>query len=547
MTVKEKDYEGMLSEEQKVAFDRLMNGNNIFLSGEAGTGKSFVTQAFIQRCQKEKKNVMVTAPTGVAAINVGGSTIHRTFRVPVRPLVEDRKFAKVPNEVKEADIIIIDEISMCRIDLFEYTTQIILAAQRMKKKKIQLVVIGDFFQLPPVSGKNDADLLKEKYPQSSRYYAFESEYWERFHFEPCILTHVMRQSDSKFISELNKARVGDATCIPFFNSRLNVEKLEDGITLCGRNDTVRSINEQELSRIDGESHEYRAEYKDTFKPTDCLAEEKLVLKAGARVMCLINDPDNTYQNGSMGTVIKLTDTSIAVMLDNGVKKVFIPHVWENRKYTVEIIKDEDGSEKKVLRSEKVGTCTQFPLKLAYAVTMHKSQGQTFDRVNLVPRAFDAGQLYVALSRVRSLEGLKLVERIYPSYLRCDESVIRFYSELEQVKSDEPEPVEEPEQVEAPEPLPSFSWDALSDISVDINPENIFSLCTPSPKGESKQVQENKMCQKLSHVVECIQGEDDKPESSIAEYVTVYDREDTFLNRIYEREDASSQGEQLALF
>ena len=264
-------------------------------------------------------------------------------------------------------------------------------------------------------------------------------------------------------------------------------------------------------------------------------------------MCLINDPDNTYQNGSMGTVIKLTDTSIAVMLDNGVKKVFIPHVWENRKYTVEIIKDEDGSEKKVLRSEKVGTCTQFPLKLAYAVTMHKSQGQTFDRVNLVPRAFDAGQLYVALSRVRSLEGLKLVERIYPSYLRCDESVIRFYSELEQVKSDEPEPVEEPEQVEAPEPLPSFSWDALSDISVDINPENIFSLCTPSPKGESKQVQENKMCQKLSHVVECIQGEDDKPESSIAEYVTVYDREDTFLNRIYEREDASSQGEQLALF
>ena len=134
MTVKEKDYEGMLSEEQKVAFDRLMNGNNIFLSGEAGTGKSFVTQAFIQRCQKEKKNVMVTAPTGVAAINVGGSTIHRTFRVPVRPLVEDRKFAKVPNEVKEADIIIIDEISMCRIDLFEYAAQIILAAQRMKRK-----------------------------------------------------------------------------------------------------------------------------------------------------------------------------------------------------------------------------------------------------------------------------------------------------------------------------------------------------------------------------------------------------------------------------
>lgn len=433
------DYIANLSHEQRQAFERMIQGNNFFLSGKAGTGKSFVTQAFIQWCKKNRKNVMITAPTGIAAININGATIHRAFQAPVKPLIDDTKKVRVPGEVRAADIIIIDEISMCRIDLFEYVAKVILKSEEMTGKRIQLIVIGDFFQLPPVSGKTDTPILKEKYPDSKKFYAFESTYWKDLGFDSYILKEVVRQDDPEFIKQLNRARVGNTACIEYFNRRYSTKKIEGGITLCGTNETVRKINAAELEKISGKSKHYDAVYTGSFKPSDCLAEERLELKVGARVMSLINDREkDSYQNGSLGTVTELSNASVSVCFDNGENVNFVNNVWETTDYEVETVLDEYGNEAKKLNSKVIGTCSQIPLKLAYAITMHKSQGQTFDKVNLIPKSFDVGQLYVALSRVRSIDGLVLIQRMITSYLKSDESVFKFYSSLVKEKKEEKE-------------------------------------------------------------------------------------------------------------
>lgn len=418
-----------LTSEQKYAFDQMMSGKNIFLTGEAGTGKSYVTQAFINECKKEKKNVLITAPTGVAAINVGGTTLHRSFKADVAPILNSKKIS-VSEEVEVADIILIDEISMCRIDLFDYVAKVIFAAEEKKRKRKQLIVIGDFFQLPPVASKNDGEVLRQIYPESNKFFAFESKYWKEFNFEYISLSNVIRQDDPLFINELNKARVGNTECVNFFNQKLSYNNpIDGGIYLCATNKIVSSINEQELSKIVGKSKTYTAVYEGSFKPTDCLAEETLKLKKGARVMSLINNTISGYQNGSLGTVKSLSSDSITVEFDNGIVADIVLYEWEAMKYEVKNDFDEFNNPIKKLKRKVIGRCIQFPLKLAYAITIHKSQGQTFDKVNLYPRSFDVGQLYVALSRVKSLDGFCLSQRMVSDYLMCDENVINFYKSV----------------------------------------------------------------------------------------------------------------------
>lgn len=432
-----------LTKTQKKAFDEMVAGHNVFLTGEAGTGKSFVTTAFIEYCRKNNKKVLITAPTGIAAINVGGSTLHRAFRIPIKPFINDNSIILVPDTVKEADTIIIDEISMCRIDIFEYVATVIRKAEKIKHKPKQLIVIGDFFQLPPVVPKQESEILKTIYPNTNKFYAFESKYWKEFNFENVLLKEIVRQKDPLFIEQLNKARVGDTTCIPFFNNQMANEKFYDGISLVSRNNVASKINEEKLKSLPGKMTVYQAKYIGTFKPTDCLAEEELMLKKGARVMSLINDPMDRYLNGSFGTVEKMTRKAVTVKFDNNITCEISYNVWENVNYTVENTTDDAGNAIKRLNTEVIGTCTQMPLKLAYAITIHKSQGQTFDKVNLYPYAFDVGQLYVALSRVKSLSGLAMCNKMSSKYLMCDEHVKQFYEEI----APDEQPAKPPEQTE----------------------------------------------------------------------------------------------------
>lgn len=414
------------TDEQQEAYNLMMSGQNVFLTGEAGTGKSYVIQAFIKENEKQKKKMIVCAPTGIAAIQIGGVTIHRVFQVSPEPQINTSKI-QVPKTVKEAEIIIIDEISMCRVDLFDYVIRVIKKAESMSQPK-QLIVVGDFFQLPPVTTNHDYDILTKIYPNYHKGFAFESKYWHDCHFQTIVLKEVIRQLDHTFIKNLNKIRIGDATAIDYFNEYASKDKIPNGIVLSARNALVNKINKQELDKIDSESTIYYSQVIGDVKASDKTTVDELELKVNARVMIIVNDiEDFLYQNGSMGTIMKLNDNSVQVKLDQTSKIVNInTYEWDIENY--EIIEDViDGISNKHLKKVVVGKFIQLPLKLAYAITIHKSQGQTYDAVNLIPYCFDCGQLYVALSRVKTIEGLALNQPIKDNYLMCDEKVKEFYN------------------------------------------------------------------------------------------------------------------------
>jgi ATP-dependent exoDNAse (exonuclease V), alpha subunit - helicase superfamily I member len=414
-----------LTIDQKKAYECMLKGNNVFISGEAGTGKAYVVSRFINEMSQKHKNILVCAPTGVAALNVGGVTIHRCFHISSEPQIKTY-VTSVSDEVKEADIIIVDEISMCRVDLFDCMIRHIAKAERETFKRKQIIVVGDFFQLPPVTTKEDLKILKEFYKDYDKGFAFESEYWDDLNFDKIVLKEILRQSDNEFIFQLNNARIGNTSCIPYFNIHAKREKIEDGIILCARNITAQQINEEELDKINSESKFYESIIEGEVKSSDKPTFDILELKVGARVIILVNDIENNdYQNGTIGTIAALKANGVSVTLDNGKIIKIGMHEWEIESYTiVEESRDEVKFNK--LEKTKIGSFKQLPLKLAYAITIHKSQGQTYDRVNLIPYSFSCGQLYVALSRVKSIEGLCLIENMKKEYLKCDEKVKLFY-------------------------------------------------------------------------------------------------------------------------
>lgn len=428
--VKEKpiSYINKLNTEQKNALDKMLNGENIFLTGEAGTGKSFLTSAFIEALNKQERSFIITAPTGVAAINIGGTTLHKMFGLKTE-LYCNKEPKSVSEVVKSADVIIIDEISMCRIDIFEYVIKEIKLSEKLTKTKKQVVLIGDFFQLPPVVRSEEGKILKEVYPNSRKFFAFESSAWKEMNFQTIWLKDIIRQHDKDFIKELNKVRYGDLSGLNYFNKKYSSIKLPGGIILVGTNNVAKKINDEELLKIKTNEKTFVAEYVGDFKDSDCLADKELKLKVGARVMILVNDVKQRYQNGSFGTIVDFrNDGTIGVRLDDGNIVHIGRNSWTKNQYVLETL--ENGSTK--INSEVIGECKQFPLKLAYAITMHKSQGQTFDKVNLYPRSFDVGQLYVALSRVRESNNLVLLAKIYSSDLQCDQAVIDFYNSLKPI-------------------------------------------------------------------------------------------------------------------
>lgn len=418
----------MLRSKQTLALNLMEQGKNVFLTGDGGTGKTYIINEFKKYCDSTGIDYIVCAPTGIAALQVNGVTIHRVFRIPPRPLVEPVN--SLPMTLKDIDVLIIEEISMVRIDWFDYIAKSIAILNNMRRRKgqddLQVIVVGDFFQLPPVITDKDREILEQfKYGETlGRGYAFQSEYWDSFGFIPVMLDEIVRQTDVEFIENLNKVRRGDMTGLRYFNKNSKKAEIEKAILLCGTNKAVNEKNDIEYKKIHTPEKIYTAKITGEVKESDKMVPDELKLKIGCRVMTVVNDSDEKYSNGTLGTVSFIRDGSVDIITDDGIKATIEPYTWSMQNY-----KAEQTNQKVKVSMETIGSFTQLPLKLAYAVTIHKSQGQTFDKVNLDPYCWDCGQLYVALSRVRTIDGLHLTQLIQPRYLVASRDVKQFYLNL----------------------------------------------------------------------------------------------------------------------
>lgn len=388
-------------------------GKSVFLTGKAGTGKT----TFLKRVVEEsKKRVVVVAPTGIAAINAGGVTIHSFFQLPLHPFIPGMKieskfaFSKEKRSIiKTIDILIIDEISMVRSDLLDAIDSVLRRFRNRHKPfgGVQLLMIGDLQQLSPVVTDEDVQFLSQYYPSP---YFFGSHALARTDYVTIELKEVYRQQDAVFISMLNAVRGGRPSIevIRALNSRYCpgfVPPPDEGyIRLTTHNHIADEYNSRQLSLIDDQTHSFEAEVSGNFPESSYPVDFRLELKAGAQVMFVKNDPssDKRYYNGKIGIVTDFYEEYIMVQCPGEDEKIAVePLEWENSRYVI----NEQTQE---MESEVIGIFRQYPLRLAWAITIHKSQGLTFDKAIIdAASAFASGQVYVALSRCRTLEGMVL--------------------------------------------------------------------------------------------------------------------------------------------
>lgn len=423
----------ILNREQQAALNAMLSGHNVFLTGAGGTGKSLIIGEFEKKCRGKK--IVKVAPTGKAAQNIGGSTCHSFFGIPLHVLNRNQDLGDL-EKIVMADVIIIDEVSMLRYDVFDYVVRKIKAGSKQADKTIQIIAVGDFYQLPPVvvDGNGQKSALEEIWNVNEKtgYYAFLSEAWENCLFKVFNLKKVMRQvGNSGFVDALNKIRIGDDGGITWINENSNPSKIESALTIYPRNCDVDKMNKDMLEKINEKPVTYIADIVGRVNTKDYSTDELLVLKKGARVMILINDKDKLYVNGTYATVTKLYAASVEVVLDNGVSCIFEKHKWEYG--GMKVVRDKKGNKR--LEYQISGEFHQIPLRLAYAATAHKVQGMTLDAVNIDPNCFAEGQLYVELSRVKSIEGLHLISKIEPHHVKINSVVAQFYNSLGSTTND----------------------------------------------------------------------------------------------------------------
>jgi len=395
---------------------------HVFVTGRAGTGKSTLLHLLVEETHRR---VAVVAPTGLAAINVGGQTIHSFFRLPPRFVdVRELRALRHTGVMKAIDLLVIDEVSMVRADLMDG----IDASLRLNRRSdepfggVQLALFGDLWQLPPV--------VRE--PELREYFAaahggpwfFQAHVWQQCSGRSVELGRIYRQQDDPgFMRILQAVRDGepDAEVLGELNDRVRPKREpgdDDGdVVLTGTNAAAARENGRRLAALPGRAVNYAAEVTGRFDPGAFPTEPDLLLKAGARVMFLKNDPEQRWVNGSFGTVVELGDDGPTVALADGTVHLVKRTAWENITYQY----DRPGRQ---ITREVVGSYRQLPLRLGWAITIHKSQGQTFDRVyiDLAGGAFSHGQVYVALSRCRSLAGLSLARPLRASDVLLDFSV-----------------------------------------------------------------------------------------------------------------------------
>lgn len=420
---------------QQYGYNVLMAGYSVFLTGDAGTGKTYLLNKFIQDQRARNRNVMVCAPTGIAALHINGVTLHHQFKADIKTNVDTKTYDEVVYELADVDTLIIDEISICRIDLFEYVVKYIFGANSIRKQrnkpKIQVVLSGDFLQLPPVITEEDRKILNKFYNRDiAMGFAFESQYWKMLDLHIVILTEVVRQENSEFLQILNRIRLGDKTAVDYIMQNCSKVPIQDAVNLYGKNNSVTERNIAELNNLPTELYTHEAIITGAAKITDTNAEMILPLKVGARVMTLTNkemeDGSLIYGNGSLGTVVSINDDSITVEFDDGFIENIEQYEWKIEEYYVE---NSNTTSFPKLCKREIGKVIQYPLKLAYAITIHKAQGQTYNAVNINPYTWDCGQLYVALSRVKDIKNLYITSEINYDYLVISLNVIKFYNEI----------------------------------------------------------------------------------------------------------------------
>ena len=406
-------------------------GISIFLTGKAGTGKTTFLRTLKE---KSSKRSIIVAPTGVAAINAGGMTIHSFFQLPLSPFVPEVNFKNRFDYSKEKrkiirtlDLLIIDEISMVRSDVLDAIDSVLRRFKEHEKPfgGVQLLMIGDLQQLTPVVTPEDEVILQRYYDTS---YFFGSKALRSISYVTIELTHVYRQQDEEFITLLNNIREGQVseTDLKRLNERFNPnfepEVGSDYIRLTTHNKMAESYNEVQLHNLPSKACTFIAEADGNFPEYNYPADFKLTLKRGAQVMFIRNDNNGRYYNGRIGHVTHIDNEKILVLCPGDDKEIEVQQeTWENTKYSL-------NEKTKQIEAEVQGTFKQYPLRLAWAITIHKSQGLTFEHAIIdAQSSFAAGQVYVALSRCKTLEGLILASPISSSAIINDNQVMNYIS------------------------------------------------------------------------------------------------------------------------
>lgn len=422
------------------------SGNHVFITGRAGTGKSTLLDYFRKNT---KKNIAVLAPTGVAAVNIKGQTIHSffNFRPDITPFSVKEIKPRNKELYKIIDAIVIDEISMVRADLLDSINEFLKLHGRKKTVPfggIKFIFIGDLYQLPPVVKSREKSLFRDFYRSP---YFFDAKVFEDIEIEFIELEKVYRQNDEVFLSILNAIRNNSVTDKEL--ARLNERYIPDFVLdkefyiyLTTTNSLADSINRERLDEIEGRLYSYEGFLDGEFKEGDLPAPLLLNIKIGSQVMLLNNDSSGRWINGSIGRVVDIEKYKdepdiIRVELENKEVVDVAPYTWEVFEFTF------DKSSRTVI-SNVTGTFTQYPLRLAWAITIHKSQGLTFDRViiDIGRGTFSHGQLYVALSRCRTLEGLILKRPVMRKDIFMDRRVVNFITGYQYRLSEKRQPVRE---------------------------------------------------------------------------------------------------------
>lgn len=414
---------------------------SVFLTGKAGTGKSTFLRYI---CAKTRKKHVVLAPTGIAAVNAGGVTIHSFFKLPLKPLLPDDPDFSSPRRLRdrlkysrrmtkllrELELIIIDEISMVRADVIDFIDKILRTYCRNTREPFagkQLLLVGDVFQLEPVVTSDAREVLRHHY---RHFFFFNALAFQQSAIVPIELKKVYRQDDADFIAMLDRIRAGRPTIadLTTLNSRVDTAagdapsaaSNDFTMTLATRRDIVDYINDRHLAQLRSPESVYEGILSGDFPHNSLPTPQLLTVKPDAQVVFIKNNPEGLWVNGTLGKVTACHEDGVEVQLENGSRHLVLPELWKNIRY-------EYDEESKRVKEIELGSYSQLPLRLAWALTIHKSQGLTFSRaiIDMGQGAFTAGQTYVALSRCRSLDGLVLKATVSPRDMTVNPVVLDF--------------------------------------------------------------------------------------------------------------------------